>query len=74
MMYINKKKAKLRFALLSAGVLSGLSTPVWAQVLSPATSDSSAGVMPVMLGLLGGSLVLIILFVILSVKKKNGKR
>lgn len=57
------------FALVMALVFVGLSVPAFAAI--PSTGDSSTLLFPVMGILLGVSLVLIIVFVILSAKKKK---
>ncbi len=57
--------------LLAALTAVALGLPVFAL---PPTGDGSSTMIPVMVGLLGLSVVLIIVYVILSGKKKKGRR
>lgn len=68
------KNIKVALRLYSAAlvaVLLGSAFPVAAVSVSPNTSDSSATMLPIMLGLLGASALLIVIFAVVSVRKKG---
>ena len=56
--------------LWATAVLLGVMLPVWAL---PPTGDGSSTMLPLILGLLGLSAILIVVYILLSVHKKKGR-